>query len=117
MNPNFVMFPISETDFIKVPRPIAMPLGEMHGEKILTIGYDDNTGLMAYQLREKPYKICYAYPMKKTFFDAIIHDLGNGMSEDDAIQYILDTVMVVEESCEVYRADHVPVNIKLKLSA
>ena len=120
MDLNYVKFPVSDgqtTEFINIPRPVAMPLKEMHGEKLLTLGHLKDSHLLAYQIVEKPYKIYYAHPVNEAIFDAILNDLKKGLKDEDVIKYITDHYLVVEESCNVYPTDRNVVDTNLKYSS
>lgn len=121
MDPNYVKFPIGEIggklETLDVPRPIGMPLKEIHGKKLLTIGHKADVNLLAYQTTDKPYKINYAYPVSEAVFKAIIYDLKHDLGDEEVISYILSHYAVVEESCAVYREDHNIVDQNLKYSS
>ena len=114
INPDFVQFPVDDNEFIKVPRPAVTPLHEVHGEILHTIGYDENTKLLAYQVKERPHRVCWAYPVEKGLYDAITHDLGLELNEQEIIDFLIGHFMVCDESCGIYKDDHAPRNDSLK---
>ena len=114
INPNFVQFPVDDKEFVKVPRPVVAPLHEVHGEMLHTIGYDEETKLLAYQVKERPHRICWAYPVEKAIYLAFIHDLGMELDEKEIIDFIIGHYLVCDEPCNVYKEDHGPVNENLK---
>lgn len=121
MDPYFVKFPLSTDNknitFISVRRPITMPLKEMHGEYILTMGYDNDTKLMAIQYVDSPHKINYVYPIERAMYETFINEFNKEVSEKELSDFVTSNFIIVEEQCMMYENNHRPVKDNLKYSS